>query len=63
MTDDHVTGPLLRQAGDLAAVGVTIASIASWLPSIATLLSIIWFALRIWESDTVREWTGRVKPR
>lgn len=53
---------LAKHVGDIGSIGVIVASVASWLPSVATILSIIWFALRIWESDTVREVTGRVKP-
>ena len=59
MTHHH---DLAKHVGDLGSIGVNFATIANWLPSVATMLSIIWFALRIWESDTVRELTGRVKP-
>lgn len=44
---------------DAGAVGVTLAAIAGWLPSISALLSIIWLALRIWESDTVQKLFGK----
>ena len=29
------------------------------LPSVATVFTIIWTAIRIWETDTVKSWTGR----
>ena len=44
---------------DVAAV---VGGFGSWfaiLPDVAALLSIIWLALRIWETDTVKRWTGR----
>jgi hypothetical protein len=35
---------------DASAVGVVIAVWASWLPGIASLLTVIWMALRIYET-------------
>lgn len=46
---------------DLGALTIWLASLANILPSIAALLSIVWLLIRIWESNTVREWRG-VKP-
>jgi chromate transport protein ChrA len=44
---------------DSLAVGGTVATLAGWLPSIASLFTIIWLALRIWESDTVQKLVKR----
>jgi len=44
---------------DAGSVGVAVATFFGWLPNIAALLSVVWLVLRIWEMDTVREWTGR----
>ena len=44
---------------DVAAVAGGLGSWLAILPDVAALLSIVWLALRIWESDTVRRWTGR----
>lgn len=41
---------------DAGAVAVGIASIAGWLPNIAALLTVLWMLIRIWETDTVRNW-------
>ena len=41
---------------DLSAVGVVMATLAGWLPVIASILSIVWFGIRIWESKTVQDW-------
>lgn len=52
------------EPGDAAAYAIVLGSIAQILPSIASVLSILWLVLRIWESDTVRSITGRVqKPK
>jgi len=40
---------------DSLAVGGTVATLAGWLPSVASLFTIVWLALRIWESDTVQK--------
>lgn len=48
---------------DLASVGVIVATVASWLPDVATLLSVIWFAIRIWETRTVQKLLGRPLPK
>lgn len=44
---------------DVASVGTLLATLASWLPSMAAILTIIWTAIRIWETKTVRGWLGR----
>ena len=49
--------------GDGIAVGVLVAGIAQLLPQIATLLTIVWMVLRIYESDTVQKIIERRKAR
>ena len=44
---------------DMAAVLGGLGSWLALLPDFAALLSVIWLALRIWESETVRRWTNR----
>ena len=46
---------------DVAAGSTAVLTVAAWVPPIAGIFSIIWFGIRIWESDTVRELTNRVK--
>lgn len=46
---------------DYGALTIWIASVAQILPSIAALLSIIWFAIRIAESATVQQMLGRFR--
>jgi hypothetical protein len=45
---------------DGVSVITVIGALAEILPSVATLLTIIWFAIRIWETDTVRGWFNKV---
>jgi hypothetical protein len=43
-----------KQVLDLAAASTGIMSLAAWLPPLASLFTIIWLGIRIWESDTVQ---------
>jgi hypothetical protein len=48
-----------KEALDVVAVSTGILSLAAWLPPIASLFTIIWMGLRIWESDTVMGLRGK----
>lgn len=39
---------------DVAAGSTAILSLASWLPPTASLLTIVWLGIRIYESDTIQ---------
>jgi chromate transport protein ChrA len=39
---------------DALSIGTVIATLASWLPPLAALISIVWGLLRIYESRTVQ---------
>ena len=40
-----------KQVLDLAAASTGIMSLAAWLPPLASLFTIIWLGIRIWESE------------
>ena len=44
---------------DLSAVGAAGGAVLSVLPDIAAAFTVIWLGLRIWESETVKRFTGR----
>jgi glycerol-3-phosphate acyltransferase PlsY len=44
---------------DAAAVGTGLGSWLALLPDVAALFSVIWLAIRIWETETVKRITGR----
>jgi hypothetical protein len=46
---------------DVASIGTVIATIAGWLPAIAALFTIVWTAIRIYESATVQGLIKRFK--
>ena len=46
---------------DAVSFITVVGTLVDILPSIAALFTIIWTGFRIWETDTVREWTNRKK--
>lgn len=50
-----------KQAVDVLAASTGVMSLVAWLPPIASLLTIIWLGLRIWESPTVQGLLGNKK--
>ena len=44
----------LKVVGDGLSIGTVIATLAGWLPALAALASLIWSAIRIYETDTVQ---------
>ena len=51
----------LKPAGDIISFGVAFATLVSWLPSIAALLTIVWTLIRIYETETVQAMLGKAK--
>jgi hypothetical protein len=45
--------------GDAMSVAAVVGTLAGWLPAIAAALSIIWTAIRIYETKTVQRWLGK----
>lgn len=48
-----------KMAGDLLSIATLLGSLASFLPAVAALLTIIWTAIRILETDTVQKFLGK----
>ena len=42
-------------AVDVISLGVVVGTLAQILPAVAALLTIVWTAIRIWETKTVQE--------
>jgi hypothetical protein len=58
MLKEHIEPDLMDNISILAGLGV----ILGWLPNVLSIVTIVWFSIRIWESDTVRGLTNRKKP-
>lgn len=44
---------------DGLSVATVLGALTAWLPPVAALFTIIWTAIRIWETKTVQGWLGR----
>lgn len=49
----------VKHGADVLSVGVVLATLAQWLPSVAALFTLIWTLIRIWETKTVQRLLGR----
>tara|TARA_R110000803_G_scaffold209273_1_gene278706 strand:- start:62 stop:250 length:189 start_codon:yes stop_codon:yes gene_type:complete len=50
-----------KEVIDIAAASTGVMALAAWLPPVASIFTIIWLGLRIYESETVRELLGKNK--
>jgi hypothetical protein len=48
-----------KHAVDAISLGVVVGTIVQWLPAVAALFTIIWTAIRIYETDTIKRLMGR----
>jgi hypothetical protein len=55
MTDNPALRPI-TWAADVVSAGAIVGSIIGYLPYIAALVGMIWYAIQIWESRTVQHW-------
>ncbi len=60
MTLDHVPG-VVKASTDIASAGILLGTIAQLLPHVAAVLTIVWTLIRIYETDTVREFCRRAR--
>jgi hypothetical protein len=49
----------VKQLGDAVSIITVVGTLAELLPAMAAILTIIWTAIRIWETDTVQRMFGR----
>jgi hypothetical protein len=49
----------VKQLGDAVSIITVVGTLAELLPAVAAILTIIWTAIRIWETDTVQRLFGR----
>ena len=50
-----------KQAIDVLAASTGVMSLIAWLPPLASLLTIIWMGIRIYESDTIQTLVKKFK--
>ena len=55
----HELSETSKHIVDALSVVTVLGTLVEMLPSIAAVFTIVWTGIRIWETDTVRGWTGR----
>lgn len=55
----HELSESSKHVVDAVSVFTVLGTLIEMLPSIAAVFTIVWTSIRIWETDTVRGWTGR----
>lgn len=50
-----------KAIGDVFSVGTVVGALMGWLPAIAAIFTIVWTAIRIWETKTVQGWLKRFR--
>jgi FtsH-binding integral membrane protein len=48
-----------KHAVDALSVVTVVGTLVEFLPAIAAIFTIVWTGIRIWETDTIKSWTGR----
>jgi|LakMenEpi03Aug12_release.lakeMendotaPanAssembly.Ray.scaffolds.fasta_scaffold1447282_3 hypothetical protein len=61
--DEHI-----KQVGDALSIITVVGTLAELLPAMAAILTIVWTAIRIWETDTIqyifkRKKTNETEPK
>lgn len=51
----------LKHIGDALSVGTVLGALMHWLPPLAALFTIIWTAIRIYETKTVQKFLNRFR--
>ena len=57
---EHIDEPT-KHLIDGISVATVMGTLMSWLPAVAALFTIIWTAIRIYETKTVQSWLKRGK--
>jgi hypothetical protein len=57
----HHVSESAKQVGDAVSIVTVVGTLAEVLPAIAALLTIVWTAVRIYETDTVQRLLGKKK--
>jgi hypothetical protein len=56
-------GTEAKTVADAAAVVTTVGTMMEFLPALASIFTIVWLGIRIWESPTVQGLIGKVRKK
>ena len=48
-----------KHAVDALSFVTVVGTLVEFLPAVAAIFTIVWTGIRIWETDTIKSWTGR----
>lgn len=57
---DHIDSGV-KHFMDWLSLSTVVTTLLGWLPALGAILPIIWYAIRIYETDTVRKLLGKKK--
>ena len=63
MTVKHELIENAKSVGDITSVSVLVGTLAEILPGVAALFTIVWTAIRIYETDTIQRWLNKEKKK
>lgn len=49
----------IKEWMDWTSFGTIAAAFFKLIPEISSVVGLLWLCIRVWETDTVKEWTGR----
>ena len=55
----HEVSESTKHAVDALSVVTVVGTLMEFLPAVAAIFTIVWTAIRIWETETVRGWRGK----
>ncbi len=55
MTEKFAPSVSIKYGFDVGSLGIVAATLTEWLPAVASLLSVVWVTIRIYETDTVQK--------
>jgi hypothetical protein len=55
----HEISESTKHAVDALSVVTVVGTLMEFLPAVAAIFTIVWTGIRIWETDTIKSWTGR----
>lgn len=59
----RVDRKMVRAGFDIASVTTLGAVLLGWMPHIASVLTVVWTLIRMWETDTVQDFVDRIRDR
>lgn len=60
MTQNHET---IKAGLDIFSISTLVGTLVGWLPDIASFLTVLWCLIRLYETQTVKDWLFKRKKK